>query len=135
MKNFLLSKKYRDIGLLFFRLTIGLAFIYHGYGKIFHPEKWAWLGSQMPFLGDFSGLKPFLGFMASFSEFFGGLFLIFGLWVRVASFFIMVTMLVACNYHYLKGDSFELPLVFALCSLSLMLINYDKYSLDQKIFH
>jgi len=113
------------------RIAIAVSFIYHGSSKIFSPEKWYWLGSQMPIL-KFEALATFWGFMASFSEFFGGVFLLFGFFIRPSAFLILITMLVATHFHYLKNESFELPLLYALCSLVLLVSKLNNCSVKKK---
>lgn len=133
MRSLLFSLRCRDFGIFLLRVVLGLAFIYHGYGKIFSPEKWAWLGSQMPLIEYYSFMKPSFGFLASISEFFGGILLILGLGTRIASILISFTMFVAFNFHLSKNEAFELPLMYALVLLSLCFINSDKFSLDHKL--
>lgn len=134
MKALLFSKNsHPHTGLLLFRMIIGLGLMYHGYGKIINPDKWFWLGSQTPFIEYLPYFKKFFGFMASFSEFFGGLGLFLGFFTKPAALLISATMFVACHFHYMKGEGFELPLIYGLCSFSLFISGPGRHSADTKI--
>ncbi len=128
--------KYRDVGLLILRVGFGIMFMFHGAPKMFGgPEKWSRLGTAMGNFGiDF--LPAFWGFMASFSEFFGGILLISGLFFRPACILLTITMIVAAGFHIGRGDGFpgasraiENGIVF----LSLTLIGPGKVSLDKRL--
>ena len=112
MKNFLLKEIEFQKSIAIFRITLGVFFIYHGFGKFFDPSKWVWLGKQTPLIGSITFLQAILGFLASFSEFIGGIFLIFGVFSRFFCILLAITMFVACHYHYQKGDNLNL-----LCSI------------------
>ena len=128
--------KYRNTGLLLLRIGIGIMFMLHGYPKITGGvKKWDSLGGNMATLGlDF--FPAFWGFMAAFSEFFGGLLLVLGLFFRPVNLLLFITMLVAVAKHVSAGDGFngyshaaESGILF----LSLLLIGPGKYSLDEKL--
>ncbi len=53
-----------SVGLLLLRLVVGLAFMFHGYGKIQHPFGW---------MGPNAAIPPFFQALAAISEFGGGL--------------------------------------------------------------
>jgi putative oxidoreductase len=89
-----------DSGLLLLRLGFGLSMvIFHGYGKLTGgPETWERLGGMMQNFGiDF--FPVFWGFMAMSAEFFGSIFLIFGVFVRPAAILLAMTMIVAAIRH------------------------------------
>ena len=94
-----------DIALLILRVGIGFMFMLHGYPKIMGGmEKWAGLGSYgMGSLG-IEIMPAFWGFMAAFSEFFGGIMIILGLYIRYFSILLFITMLVATISHLVGGD-------------------------------
>ncbi len=83
-----------DVALLILRLTIGVIFILHGYGKLF---------GDAPGMVAFTGMVAQLGFpapgffayAAALSEFFGGIALLFGIATNIAALLIAVVMLVA----------------------------------------
>ena len=82
--------KSASFALLVLRLIVGVAFIYHGWGKIQSPFAWMPAGSPVP---------GFFQFLAAISEFGGGIALIIGLLTRVASFGLVITMIVATAFH------------------------------------
>ena len=130
------SGHYRNIGLLILRVGLGIMFILHGYPKMFGgPEKWVEAGTAVEALG--IGFAPmFFGFLAAVAEFFGGIFLVLGLFFRPASALLLMVMLVATAQHISSGDPFsttshsiELAIVF----LSLLFIGPGQHSLDNRM--
>ena len=123
----------RNIGLIILRIGLGIMFILHGYPKMFGgPEKWTEVGGAMQYLG--IGFAPmFFGFMAGVIEFFGGIFLICGLFFTPTVFFVM---LVATAKHIGAADgfvSYSHSIEIAIVFLSLLFIGPGKYSLDNKL--
>ena len=76
---------FADVSLLLLRFVAGLAFMFHGWGKIQNP--FGWLGPDAPVPGIFQAL-------AALSEFGGGLAWIIGLLNPLASLGIAITMAV-----------------------------------------
>ena len=70
--------------------------------------------------------------LASFAEFFGGLFIACGLFIRPSCILVIITMFVACHMHFLKGQSFEMALLYGLGALSIFLTSNDKFSINYK---
>jgi len=97
-----------DLGLLIVRIGLGIMYMLHGFPKLFGgPEYWAQVGSASSALGiDFAHV--FLGFMAAFAEFFGGIFLIFGILFTPSLLLLIATMIVAVASHITQGDSFNI---------------------------
>lgn len=122
--------KNRDMGLLILRLGIGGMFVFHGYPKLMGgPERWERLGEAMVFLG-ITLFPVFWGFMASFAEAIGGLFIIFGWYFRISNSLLLMTMAVAALQHLAKGQGLgrashavELGIVF----LALIFMGPGKY--------
>jgi len=128
--------EYRNIGLLILRMGLGIMFILHGYPKMFGgPEMWTKVGAAMQNLGiDFAPM--FFGFMAGVTEFFGGIFLLLGLFFTPSVIFLFIVMLVAATKHISAGDSFTLyshSIELAIVFFSLLFIGSGKYSLDRKL--
>lgn len=125
---------YPSLALLILRLIVGIAFLYHGWGKIQNPFEWM-PGSPIP---------GFLQFLAAISEFGGGIALILGLLTRIASVGLAITMAVAVYMHSMVmqdpfvsmtgGRSYELAAVFFGIALFLACTGAGKFSLDAKIF-
>lgn len=125
--------RYRDEGLLILRIGIGIAFMCHGFPKLMAgPELWTKLGGALSALG-VTIAPTFMGGLAALAEFGGGYLLVFGLFTRVACFFMFCTMVVATAWHVSNGDSFTKyshALEAAILFFSLMFIGPGKISLD-----
>ena len=120
--------------LLLLRLVAGLAFIYHGWGKIQNP--FGWMGPEAPVPG-------FFQFLAALSEFGGGIAWMIGLLTPLASLGLFFTMVVATYTHAIvKGDpfvnpgggSYELALVYLVIAVLLILMGPGKFSADGLAF-
>ena len=128
--------RYRDGGLLFLRIGLGLMFILHGWGKLMGgPLLWQKLGAAIGNFG-ITFYPHFFGFLAAITETLGGVCLILGILFRPACFFLMIVMIVATTMHLKSGDglqgashAIEMGIVF----LSLMFIGPGAYSLGEKI--
>ena len=94
-----------DYALLILRIGVGIMFVLHGYPKIIGGmEKWTGLGLYgMGSIG-INYFPAFWGFMAAFSEFFGGIMIMLGLWHRYFSLLLLITMLIATCTHLTGGD-------------------------------
>ncbi|MFH1771732.1 MAG: DoxX family protein [Candidatus Omnitrophota bacterium] len=96
-----------DTGIFILRVGIGAMFIYHGFPKMLSgPDGWVKLGQTMGLFG-INSYHVFWGFMAAASELFGGMLLVAGFAVRIASAFLFVTMAVAASMHFNKGGGLE----------------------------
>ncbi len=122
-------------GLLILRLVAGLAFMFHGYGKIQHPFDWMGANASVP---------GFFQMLAAVSEFLGGLAWMIGLLTPLASFGLACTMAVAVHFHaIIRGDpfvakggggSYELALVYLCVAVLLLFAGPGRLSLDHLIF-
>ena len=137
MKNFFAVRPWStDVTQVLFvvRVITGIAFILHGWGKIQNPFGWM-PGSSIP--GIFQAL-------AAVAEFGGGIALILGLFSRLASLGLLVTMLVAVYKHAIDfghpfvaqggGPSYEPATVYFLIFLLFVIMGPGRWSLDYKIF-
>jgi putative oxidoreductase len=124
-----------DGALLLLRLVAGLAFMFHGWGKIQNP--FGWMGPD--------GFAPaFLQGLAALSEFGGGLAWMIGLAMPLASLGIGATMAVAVTYHVaFRGDpfvamgggpSYELAAVYLCLALLMLAAGPGRFSLDRLLF-
>ncbi|MEO0254452.1 MAG: DoxX family protein [candidate division WOR-3 bacterium] len=132
-----MGNKIKD-DLYFFLLRFLFGFMYffvHGLPKIKGgPETWAKIGKATGYIG-INVFPTFFGFMASISEFLGGLLLMLGLFIRPASFFIALTMIVAIFYHFGRGDSLlgaSHAIENFIVILFIFLKGSDSFSLERK---
>jgi putative oxidoreductase len=124
----------QSCALLLLRLIVGIAFLYHGSGKIQSPFGWM-PGGQIP---------GFLQALSALAEFGGGLALILGLLTPLAMLGLAINMAVATSMHALVfgdpfvnmtgGRSFEPALGYFGIAVMFILIGPGKFSLDYKIF-
>ena len=121
-----------DIGILILRVFSGATmFMNHGIYKISAGTiKWERLGSALTDLIGFESLKVFFGFMASFAESIGAIFIMVGFLTRFSSSLLFFTMIVASLKHYLEGDFSELAFIYALICFTLIISGSGKYSVD-----
>ncbi len=120
-------------------LNIGMLVLRVGFGILMIPgHGWAKLASfdaQKEQFVSFMGLSPALSLgLAVFAEFFCSLLIIAGLFTRLATIPLIITMLVAINMHkwQIFGDS-ELAPAFLFAYITLFLIGPGKYSLDAMV--
>ena len=123
-----------DVALLAMRVVAGLAFVLHGWPKIQNP--FGWMGPDAFAPGPLQAL-------AALSEFGGGLCLILGLLMPLASLGIASTMLVAVYLHAIvRGDpfvstgggSYELAAVYLCLCMVFLATGPGRFSADKKIF-
>jgi len=122
-------------GLLLLRLVVGLAFMFHGYGKIQNP--FGWMGPEAKIPGVFQAL-------AAISEFGGGLAWMLGLLTPLASFGLACTMAVAVWTHAIvlqdpfvpkgPGRGYELAAVYFCVAILLLLAGPGRFSMDRLVF-
>ncbi|HET8886582.1 MAG TPA: DoxX family protein [Salinimicrobium sp.] len=120
-----------NIALLIIRVAIGGMMLAHGIPKLlmlFGPE-------PLQFPGMF-GMSPALTLgLAVFAEFLCSIFIIFGLWTRLASIPLIITMVVAVFYVHVADpfSSKELGLQYLMGYVVLLLLGSGKFSIDQLI--
>jgi len=128
------------------RLGVGVVFFAHG-----AQHMWGWYGGPglsnwMNFLAA-TGTPKWLAFLAAFSEFFGGVGLLLGLFTRLSAFGIFCVMLVAVFQVHLKsgffmnwaveagiGHGIEFSLTLLSAAFSLILTGCGKLGLDNLIW-
>jgi putative oxidoreductase len=134
IRRFLYSEDRVALALLVVRVGIGIAFVLHGFPKLF--------------LGGAVGLSKGLAAagipggviaaeLAGMAEFFGGVALILGIFFRPAAIVMAFNMLVALTFHLRRGDPFVTyshALESGILFLSLAISGAGKYSLDRKLF-
>jgi putative oxidoreductase len=134
LKKLLYSEDYVATGLLLLRIGIGIAFVLHGFPKVFggHAEG---LAGALTKAGIPGGIVA--AYLAGMAEFFGGLALIAGVLFRPATVVMAFTMLVALTFHLSFGDPFD-KFSHALESLvlfiALTITGPGRFSLDYRWF-
>ena len=113
--------RFQPFGSLIMRLVLGVIMVRHGYDKVI-PS-----GALYNFTHTVTHLHlpVALGYVAAFTEFFGGMLLIIGLLTRLAALMVAIEMAVAILKVHLHGGlegpaSFAFPL--ALFAIGLMLV-------------
>jgi putative oxidoreductase len=133
-KEWVYSKDKKNLGLLLLRIGIGIAFMAHGYPKLFMGGA-AGLAKGLTAVGIPGGV--FAAYLAGAAEFFGGMGLILGLFFRPTTVIMAFNMLVALTFHLSKGDAFmeySHALESGIVFISLIFIGPGKFSLDKKLF-
>ena len=125
----------QPLGALIMRLTLGAIMLFHGYSKII-PH-----GALYGFAHYVASLHlPYwLGYVAAFTEFFGGMALILGLLARLAALGVAIEMAVAIIkvhlHHGLSGNGgFEFPLACFALALMLVFSGPGYLALDTLLF-
>ncbi len=122
------------VGLLLVRLTVGLAFMLHGWGKVQNPFGW---------MGPDAGTPAVMQALAAFGEFAGGGMLLLGLLTPLAGVWLAAVMLGALSITHLParhpfvgsgGPSYELALVYLTVAVLFVLVGPGRYSVDSVLF-
>ena len=128
--QFLSVKDTNNLAKLILRLSFSLTMISHGYAKLINASA---LFSKFPNpLGIGSELSLVL---VIFAEFFCSLFLIFGIFTRLATIPLIITMLVAIFLIHINDpwNKIEFPLLYLFAYISIFFFGAGKYSLDHKL--
>jgi len=141
MKNIilLLTKTDNSWALVPFRIVLGLVMLAHGAQKLFGWFGGYGLEATGMYFEENLGMSPgyFWAFLAAAGEFFGGLFLMLGIFTRLQGAVLTITMLVALFVAH--SSSFFLPsgmeyvLVLAAGSLLFALSGGGSASVDAQI--
>ncbi len=130
----LFSTKYSagafNAAMLFLRLGAGALMIMHGYDKLVHFS--AYRAQFINFMGIGTTLSLAL---VIFAEFFCSLFIMLGLFTRLATIPIIITMLVALfkiHNHHFFGDG-QTDSLFLLCFFVILFVGPGKVSVDSMI--
>lgn len=119
----------KNIGLLIFRVSISAFMLFgHGLGKL----QRLLLGEEIKFLDPFGLGSVFSLTLATFAEFFASALIILGLFSRLSSFSLIVTMAVAAFIAH-ADDPFsrqEKALMYLVSYILLFLTGPGKYSLQ-----
>jgi putative oxidoreductase len=125
---------WESLGLLLLRLTVGAAFIIHGWPKMQHPTMW---------MGPDAGVPALMQALAAGTEFGGGAALILGFLTRLAALGlagVMITALALVHFPSghpfvaMGGPSFELPAVYLASMACFLFSGPGRFSMDAMIF-
>ena len=124
-----------DAAKLILRLTAGILMLFHGLEKIINGI------NGVKHMTKDAGLPEFIAYGVYIGELIVPIFLIFGLYARVASVFLAVNMLMAIFLAY-RGSLFELgkygapvielPLFYLVLAISIFLLGSGKYAVNSK---
>jgi len=119
----------QPLALLVMRLALGAVMFDHGYHKVFGG-----LHHHAQFVASL-GLPAWSSYLSSFTEFFGGLLLLLGLFTRVAALAICINLSVAIlKVHLHNGlignGGYELPLALAALAFALIFFGGGPIAFD-----
>ncbi len=119
----------QPLALLVMRLALGAVMFDHGYHKVFGG-----LHHHAQFVASL-GLPAWTSYLSSFTEFFGGLLILLGLFTRVAAFAICINLSVAIlKVHLHNGlignGGYELPLALATLAFALIFFGGGPIAFD-----
>lgn len=123
-----------DIAKLLLRLSVGVLILFHGIHKVIHG-----VGGVKAMLSS-AGLPEFLSYGVYVGEVVAPIFIILGLYARLASLVVAFNMLVAIFLAFgfsfslamYGGLAMESPLMFFIMSLIIVLLGSGKYSVNNK---
>jgi len=122
-----------DIAPLLLRLGLGISMMFnHGWMKVSSFDKMS--GKFVEFMGLSSSMSLT---MAIFAEFFCSFLLIMGLFTRLATIPLLITMFMALkvkNFQIIGADNNELAFVFLIGYCAIFLLGSGKYSVDGMIY-
>ena len=127
----LLSTKYSagafSTAIFILRITVGALMLNHGYNKLVH------FADMQPKFINFLGLGSTVSLsMVIFAEFFCSVFLILGLFTRLACIPLIIVMGVALwkAHHFEVFGEGEIPTLYLGAYITLLLVGPGKASLD-----
>jgi putative oxidoreductase len=124
-----------DTGLLVLRLGLAaLMFALHGWARLGRAFSYSVLGTEWPFTQLVAGLGfPMAGAFAvasALSESVGSVLVGIGLFTRAAAAFLAVDMLVALYNEISGGDPIELPALYFIGAITLLITGSGRYAVD-----
>jgi len=119
----------QPLALVLLRVVLGAVMIGHGWHKVNgHLHEFAGFVSSM-------GVPGWLGYVAGFTEFGGGILLILGLLTRIVAFGLVIDMSVAiAKVHWKHGfmgqGGYEFPLALWTIACALIFLGAGPISID-----
>jgi putative oxidoreductase len=125
--------RFHPFGVLVMRLVLGVIMVVHGSMKIFPRGS---LYNFVHFVHSL-GLPVWSGYLAAFTELFGGAMIIIGLLTPIAAFAIAIDMAVAILkvhlHHGLTGpQGYEFPLACFALAVGLTFAGHGHLAVDQR---
>jgi putative oxidoreductase len=119
----------QPLALLVMRLALGAIIVVHGSHKVFGG-----LHHHAEFVASL-GLPAWAAYLSAFTEFFGGLLVLLGLFTRVAAFAICIDVSVAIakvNFHngLIGNGGYEFPLALAALAFALIFFGGGPIAFD-----
>jgi len=123
-----------DIAKLLLRVTTGVLILFHGIYKVIHGV------DTIKVMLSSSGLPEFFAYGVYLGELIAPIFIILGLYARVASLVLGLNMFMAMFLAYgfsfslakYGGLAIESPLIFLVMSILIALLGSGKYSVNSK---
>ena len=124
-----LLNRLQPLGLLGMRIALGVIMIAHGYPKVF--------GGMHGTVGFITklGFPAWMAYLSAYTELFGGVLLLLGLFTRVAATGIFIDMVVAiAKVHWkngLRGEGgYEFPMALAALGFALIFFGAGPIAID-----
>lgn len=124
-----------EIAKLLLRLSVAIMMLFHGFDKIIHGI------SGVKSLVKSAGLPEFFAYGVYVGEVIVPIFILLGLYARVASLFLAFNMIVAIALAYSNSlfslgkhgaPVIELPFFYLILSIAIFLLGSGKYSVNNK---
>lgn len=124
-----------NTGKLILRVSVAFLMLFHGYAKIVNGIE------GIKLLTTKAGLPEFFAYGVYLGEVFFPILIILGLFTRLSSLFLAITMIFAIFLAHSEdiftlsktgAPAIELALFYLLSSISIMFLGAGKYSLDEK---
>lgn len=126
--------RYRDIGLLFLRVGVGVMMVIHGWPKLAGGiHEWEKLGRATSAFG-INLFPEFWGFASAMVETIGGILIVIGWYFRPIAILMTFNFLVATVQMFKTSNQFiewSRPAEMLILFFSLIFIGAGKYSVDR----
>jgi putative oxidoreductase len=128
-----------SLGILLMRIAIGGVMFAHGSQKVLGIFGGKGMDATVSMMSAGLGLPAFFIYLSIFTEFLGGIALLFGALTRFFGIAVLINMLVAVMaVHFKNGffapTGFEYPGTLAMIALGIIIMGPGKFSLDRAVF-